>query len=173
MYTREGTPKEGKIFHDWLNAAPFTLSNQELHVFQAFARNTFLLSPPVPAPSSSPSAASSSSSAPSIPATPETPVTPAIPESPETTSNETNTTKTSQIPRDPFHFFKISKRSTSAQVSLLSAITHMCALASAQGTDHPLFHKMLYNPADLANVFIPGLPDDDMQMFMGMSPNCY
>lgn len=158
LYTRDGTPKEGKVFQDWLNAAPISLNTPELHLFQAFARNTFLTNPPAsPLPSSS--SASSSSSVPASPDTVE-PVDPA--------TESSNNSKTSQIPRDPFNFFKISKRSTSAQVSFLSAIAHMCALASSHANEHPLFHKMLFNPAELAHVFIPALPDDDMQMFMCM-----
>eukprot|EP00026_Physarum_polycephalum_P000277 Phypoly_transcript_00277.p1 GENE.Phypoly_transcript_00277~~Phypoly_transcript_00277.p1 ORF type:complete len:1647 (+),score=288.14 Phypoly_transcript_00277:317-4942(+) len=143
LYTREGTPKEGKAFNDWLGTVPFPLSTPELYVFQAFARNAFIVNAPVPA-------TSPSSSSPT--------------ESKEPESKSAN----SQIPRDPYNFFKLSKKSTPAQVALLSAVAHMCALASAHGHDHPLFYKMLYAPADLAAVFIPSLPDDDMQMFMSV-----
>jgi hypothetical protein len=163
LYTREGTPREGKAFLDWLNTTPFPLSNLEHNMFQAFARNTFLTTAPTPStPIATASTATATSSTPAPSPAPATDGT-----NTEINEDPSGSNK-SKLPRDPYHFFRIGKRSSPAQVSALSAIVHVCALACAHGNEHPIFHKMLFAPADLANVFIPSLPDDEMQMFMGI-----
>lgn len=147
-----------KAFLEWLGTLrDSVLSLPELHLFFAFARNTFL----------SETNKSDDPAPPTTSASPDTePISSANP-TPNDNNNDNNTKPKAshQLPADPHVFFKLSKQSTPAQVALLSAIAHLCAVACADGA--PILRRMLFAPAELANVFLPAFSDDNMQMFIG------